>query len=157
MSALDPPPVVVEQEAADSPDAAALVSELESHLAERYPVESRHGYSVERLLQAEVVFFVARVDGAPAGCGGVELVGNEFGEVKRMWVRPGFRGLGLGRIVLERLIGHVRAHGLGVVRLETGVEQAEAIRLYESLGFRRIPPFPPYFEDRHSLCMELRL
>ena len=152
-----PTAIVVVREAADSPDAAALVTELESHLAERYPDESRHGFSVTRLVEEQVALFVVRVDGAPAGCGGVLLVGTEYGEVKRMWVRPGFRGLGLGRIVLERLAEHTRSHGLDVLRLETGVDQVEAIGLYESFGFRRIPPFGPYFDDPLSLCFETTL
>jgi putative acetyltransferase len=149
--------VVVTREAADSPDAAALVDELESHLAARYPVESRHGFSVQRLIEQQVAFFVVRVGGEPAGCGGVQLVGDEFAEVKRMWVRPKFRGLGLGRIMLEQLAEHARARGLAVLRLETGVDQDAAISLYESFGFRRIPPFPPYFDDPLSLCFEVSL
>ncbi len=149
--------VVILREEPDSPDASALVAELESHLAERYPDESRHGYSVERLLEQRVAFFVARVDGAAAGCGGVQLIGTDFGEVKRMWVRPAYRGLGLGRQVLDRLANHVRAAGVRTLRLETGVDQDAAIALYESVGFRRIPPFPPYFDDPLSLCFEASL
>lgn len=152
-----PPMVVILREEPDSPDASALVAELESHLAERYPDESRHGYSVERLLEQRVAFFVARVDGAAAGCGGVQLIGTDFGEVKRMWVRPAYRGLGLGRQVLDRLANHVRAAGVRTLRLETGVDQDAAIALYESVGFRRIPPFPPYFDDPLSLCFEASL
>lgn len=133
------------------------MTELESHLAQRYPAESRHGYSVARLLEEQVAFFVARVDGAPAACGGVQLVGTEYGEVKRMWVRPQFRRLGLGRAVLERLAEHALSHGLHVLRLETGVDQTAAIALYEGFGFRRIPPFPPYRDDPLSLCFEALL
>lgn len=146
--------ITVEREAPDSPDATVLVNALERHLAERYPAESRHGYSVEKLIEREVAFFVVRVDGAPAGCGGIELVGDDYCEIKRMWVDPAFRGLGLGRVVLERLLEHAREHGVDVVRLETGVDQVEAIGLYESFGFRQIPPFRPYFDDPVSLCFE---
>ncbi len=100
------------------------------------------------------MFFVARVDGVPAACGGVQLVEAEYGEVKRMWVRPRFRRLGLGRAVLERLAEHTRSCGVGVLRLETGVDQTAAIALYRGFGFRRIPPFPPYRDDPLSLCFE---
>jgi ribosomal protein S18 acetylase RimI-like enzyme len=149
--------IVVAREAPDSPDATELVTELESHLAQRYPAESRHGYSVARLLEEQVAFFVARVDGAAAACGGIQLVGAEYGEVKRMWVRPQFRRLGLGRAVLERLAEHALSHGLDVLRLETGVDQTAAIALYEGFGFRRIRPFPPYRDDPLSLCFEALL
>ena len=149
--------VVIAREAPDTEDAEALVLELEGHLAARYPAESRHGYSVARLIEQNVAFYVARVDGAPAACGGVQVVEREYGEVKRMWVRPPFRRLGLGRAVLERLAEHTLAAGVEVLRLETGIDQAAAIALYEDFGFRPIPPFPPYYDDPVSLCFEARL
>ena len=72
----------------DTPDALMLIDELQAHLESFYPPESRHGFSVERLIKEGVAFFVLRVDGAPAGCGGIKLFGREFGELKRMYVRP---------------------------------------------------------------------
>ena len=71
-----------------------------------------------------------------------------------MYVRPAFRGRGLGRLMLEHFVGHARAQGLGVVRLETGIYQREAIALSESGGFRRIEPFGPYTDDPLSRCYE---
>jgi GNAT superfamily N-acetyltransferase len=141
----------------DAPDAQALIAELEAHLSRFYPVESRHGFSVVKLLAENVAFFVTRYDGAPAGCGGIKLFGTEFGEVKRMFVRPGYRGLGLGRLMLDHLIGYAREHGVRLVRLETGIHQQEAICLYERAGFYRIPPFGNYTDDPLSLCYEKRL
>ena len=154
--------IVVERERADSPDASALVEELETHLAARYPAESRHGFSVRRLVDEGVVFFVARADGEPAGCGGILFVPGDgadvpYGEVKRMYVRPGHRGEGVGRRVLMRLLDEARARGMGIVRLETGIDQVEAIGLYASVGFRPCPPFGPYRDDPLSPCYELRL
>ena len=151
--------IVVEQVRPDSPDAFALVEELEAHLASRYPAESRHGFSVRRLVDEGVVFFVARSEGEPAGCGGILFLADEggYGEVKRMYVRPGHRGEGVGRRVLERLLDEARSRGIRLVRLETGIDQVEAIGLYESAGFRRCPPFGPYRDDPLSPCYELRL
>lgn len=150
----------IDREPADSPAAVALVIELTEHLTSRYSPESCHGFSVEQLVRGGVAFFVARVDGVPAGCGGILLVDDatgRFGEVKRMYVRPVFRGRGVGRRILERLERHAREHGHGVLRLETGIHQAEALSLYESYGFVRIPPYPPYFDDPVSRCYELVL
>jgi putative acetyltransferase len=149
-------PQIVE-ERPDSPDASALIDELENHLASLYPRESRHGYSVEKLLREEVAFFVVREDGLPAGCGGVQLYGTEYGELKRMYVRPRFRGRGLGRLVLEHLADHARRNGVGLLRLETGIYQKEAIGLYEGFGFTRVPPFGAYEEDPLSVFMEKRI
>jgi putative acetyltransferase len=85
---------VITEERPDTVDAMLLISELEAHLAPLYPKTSRHGYSVEKLIEQGVAFFVTRQDGVLAGCGGIELFGAEYGEIKRMYVRPPFRGLG---------------------------------------------------------------
>ena len=150
-------PVLITPERPDSPDARALIDELEAHLAGLYPRESRHGYSVDKLIAQGVAFFVIRRDGTPAGCGGVQLYGAEYGELKRMYVRPQFRGLGLAKAMLDRLADHARDRGVGVLRLETGIHQAAAIGLYERAGFRPIPPFGEYREDPLSRFYELRL
>lgn len=138
----------------DAPDAKLLIRELQTHLESFYPPESRHGFSVQELIAENVAFFVLRADGQPAGCGGVMLVGRDYGELKRMYVRPKFRGSGYGQKLLDHLAGHARAHGVTLLRLETGIHQQAAIGLYEKVGFRRIPPFGPYTNDPLSLCYE---
>jgi ribosomal protein S18 acetylase RimI-like enzyme len=71
-----------------------------------------------------------------------------------MYVRPEFRGRGFGESILDHLTDYARTHGISVLRLETGIHQDAAVRLYERVGFRRIPPFGPYREDPVSLCYE---
>ena len=151
------PKAIIAAARADSADAVPLITELEVELAQHYPVESRHGYSVEKLMREGVAFFVARVDATPAGCGGVQIFGDEYGELKRMYVRPAFRGYGIGRQILDRLAGHARKAGVRLLRLETGIQQSAAIRLYEAYGFRRRRAFPPYRHDPLSLYYEKSL
>jgi GNAT superfamily N-acetyltransferase len=134
-----------------------LIAELDAHLEPLYPRESRHGFSVQRLIADSVAFFVIRYRGVPAGCSGIKLVGTEYGEIKRMYVRPQFRGLGFAKVLLDHLTDHARRHGIGVLRLETGIHQHAAIRLYEQVGFRRIPPFAEYRDDPVSRCYEKRI
>lgn len=141
----------------DSADAVELIGELEADLSARYPPESRHGYSVEKLLRERVFFFVARIEGKAAGCGGVQIFGADYAELKRMYVRPQFRGMGLGKLMLEHLASHARQSGVDLLRLETGIHQAAAIRLYEAHGFQRRPPFGPYRDDPLSLYYEKRI
>jgi putative acetyltransferase len=141
----------------DSPDAAGLISELEAHLAQRYPAESRHGFDIERLLAEKVELFVLRSHGVAAACAGILFVGGEYGEVKRMYVRPAFRGTGFGKHLLAHLAAHARSRGVTLLRLETGIHQREAIALYERVGFIRIAPFGPYTDDPLSRCYEMRL
>jgi GNAT superfamily N-acetyltransferase len=147
-------PAIITPERPDTIDAQTLIAELESELAPFYPSESRHGYSVKRLLAEAVTFFLIRADGVPAGCGGVKLVGTEYGEVKRMYVRPQFRGLGFARRLLDHLADYAQHHGVHILRLETGIHQQSAIRLYEGMGFQRIPPFGEYQEDPLSRFYE---
>ncbi len=148
---------IITRERPDTADATALVNELEAHLAQFYPAESRHGFSVAKLLAEDVPFFLLRYHGTPAGCGGIKLFGTEYGEIKRMYVRPQFRGLGFGRLMLDHLADYAVAHGVTLLRLETGIYQREAIGLYERMGFERIPPFGPYTDDPVSLCYEKRI
>ena len=87
----------------------------------------------------------------------VKLFGVEYGEIKRMYVRPQFRGLGLAKLMLNHLATYARERSVGLLRLETGIHQAEAVGLYERMGFRRIPPFGAYQEDPLSLFYEKQI
>ena len=144
----------ITSERPDSADARLLIDELETHLASLYPQESRHGYSVEKLIAQEVAFFLIRDRGVPAGCGGIQLFGAQYGELKRMYVRPQFRGRGFGLLMLNHLAEYARSRGVGLLRLETGIHQHAAIRLYERAGFQSIPPFGEYKPDPLSRCYE---
>lgn len=150
-------PTTVLAERPDSDDAKALIAELDAQLAPLYPESSRHGYSVEKLLREDVAFFVFRHDAAPAGCCGVQFFATEYAEVKRMYVRPSFRGLGLGKLMLRHLAARAREHRVALLRLETGIYQREAIGLYERMGFRQIAPFGAYRDDPLSRFYELAL
>lgn len=146
--------VEIKLERPDTPDAIALIQELEGELEGFYPSESRHGLSVQKLIQLNVAFFITRKDGLPAGCGGVQFFGKEYGEVKRMYVRPAFRGFGLAKLMLEELSKHTKENGIYKLRLETGIHQKDAIALYRKWGFKEIAHFGEYNEDPLSLFFE---
>ena len=150
-------PTLIAAESPDSVDATTLIRELEEHLEPFYPRESRHGFSVDQLLQEAVPFFVMHHDGIPAGCGGIKFFGAAYGEIKRMYVRSQFRGWGLGKLILHYLSDYARQQGISLLRLETGIYQLEAIGLYERFGFQRIPPFGAYAEDPLSLFVEKQI
>jgi ribosomal protein S18 acetylase RimI-like enzyme len=149
--------VVIAPEHPASPEASALIAELDAHLEPLYARASRHGFSVDKLIADAVAFFVLRDGGAAAGCGGIKLFGTEYGEIKRMYVRPRFRGRGFGNLMLDHLAAYAKDRGVAILRLETGIHQHAAIHLYERVGFRRIPPFGPYTDDPVSRCYEKRL
>jgi putative acetyltransferase len=141
----------------DSADAVQLIGELDDHLlAHPYPPQSRHAFSVDKLVSEGVVFFITYYEGQLAGCGGVKMF-DDYGEVKRMFVRPIHRGRGLGKAMLNRLAEYAQSKGAKVLRLETGIYEVEAIGLYESWGFSRRTPFGEYVEDPLSVYLEKRL
>jgi GNAT superfamily N-acetyltransferase len=150
--------ITITPERPDTADAMMLITELEVALDHPlYPPESQHGFSVEKLIAEAVPFFVLRYNDTPAGCGGVKLFGRKYGEIKRMYVRPQFRGLGLSKRILQHLAEYAQAQGVGLLRLETGIYQTEAIGLYERMGFYPIPPFGEYKEDPMSVFYEKRI
>ncbi|MGB7537278.1 MAG: GNAT family N-acetyltransferase [Anaerolineales bacterium] len=147
-------PVTLSAERPDTADARALIAELDAYLIPLYPPASHHGYPVEKLIAEGVAFFIARCEGVAAGCGGIKLYTPEYAEIKRMYVRPPFRGMGLGRAIMACLEEHAGRRGLGILRLETGIYQAEAIGLYERMGYHRIEPFGEYEPDPLSYFYE---
>lgn len=85
-------------------------------------------------------FLVAWLHGDPIGCAGLRC-GPTYGEVKRMWVAPQARGLGVGSRLLQRLEELARKRGLATLRLETNKALVEAQSLYRKLGFQEVPAF----------------
>jgi len=150
--------VTIIRERPDSPDALQLLSELDADLHRQpYPPESRHAFSIEKLLREGVAFFVTRYLDQAAGCGGIKIFPSDYGEVKRMYVRPEHRGLGLGKAMLDHLAEYAQKQGVDMLRLETGIYQVEAVGLYERYGFLRRAPFGEYRTDPLSVYLEKTL
>jgi GNAT superfamily N-acetyltransferase len=151
--------VSLEVEDPDSADARWCLEQYYATLAERF-VE---GFERERALPAGAeemspprgVFLVARLHGEPIGCGGLKGSADAPPDVKRMWVAPRARGLGLGRRLLRELESHARASGARSVRLETNGSLTEAIALYRSSGYVEVPAFND--EPHAHLWFEKRL
>jgi putative acetyltransferase len=100
-------------------------------------------------------FLVVRLDGRPVGCAGIcRCEGERTAELRRMYVTPEARRLGIARALMNELEQKAQELGYETLRLETGPEQPEAVRLYETSGFLTIPRFGPYTAQRRSICME---
>ena len=137
------------------PEIAAMIRELDRYMGGLYPVESNHLVDIETLAKPNVHFFAALVDGAYRGCGAIMIHAGGYAEVKRVFVSPQARGLGLGRRIIEKLAETTRAEGLRLMRLETGTLQPEALGLFEASGFARRGPFGDYpTDDPYSVFME---
>jgi putative acetyltransferase len=151
---------IVSIEAVDprTPEVTAMISELDRFMGELYPAASNHLMDMDALVQPNVRFFAAQVNGAYRACGAIKLQGRQYAEVKRVFVMPNTRGLGLGRRIVVTLEEAARREGFSLLRLETGISQPEALALFEASGFRRCAAFGDYpADDPYSVFMEKRL
>jgi DNA-binding MarR family transcriptional regulator len=128
-----------------SPDAQYCLREYYAELDARF----EGGFELERSLPTDdAVFLVARLRGEPVGCGAIKVAQSYL---KRMWIAPSARGLGLGRRMLTELEGLSET---GISRLEPNRALTEAIALYRAAGYVEVEPFndEPYahhwFEKR---------
>lgn len=87
------------------------------------------------------LLLIATAAGQPVGCGALKFHGRAAAELKRMWVAPPARGLGLGRRLLAELEAHAAARRVRTLRLETNRALAEAIGLYRAAGYREVAAF----------------
>lgn len=139
---------------ADSMELAELVNALDAFQNQLYPAESNHGVDLSAVGQEKVRCIVVHDDNNHAvACGAVLFQDGEAGEIKRVYVDPASRGNRLGEQVVARLEVLAYEAGLRLLRLETGIHQHAAIRLYEKCGYHFCPPFPPYKADPLSLFM----
>jgi GNAT superfamily N-acetyltransferase len=138
----------------DSPLALALIRELDSDLGSRYPEQWIHGLHPEDVEDTRLVFVIMYQGDEPVGCGALRSLDSDMTEVKRMYVKPGFRGQGCSRKLLDFLEANARSSGYRIIRLETGTKQPEAIGLYESSGYTSIPAYGEYVGNPFSLCYE---
>jgi DNA-binding MarR family transcriptional regulator/GNAT superfamily N-acetyltransferase len=100
-------------------------------------------------------FYVAYLHGEPIGCGAVKHHSDAPAEIKRMWIAPQARGLGLGRRLLETLEACARTGGARFAYIETSAVLTEALSLYRSIGWVEVPPFNDEPFADHWLKKEL--
>lgn len=135
---------IISPEPLDSESAQELLRAFVGEISQLYPTWTpKSGPSAEPIdFEApNGTFAVAYVDGRPAGCGGFKRIDEHVAEIKRLYVRPDMRGHGLGRRILLDLEQSALQAGYRVVRLDTGAEQPNAVRLFLAAGYRQIPDY----------------
>jgi putative acetyltransferase len=141
---------------ARTPAVRRLIEELDAYAASLYPAESNHLLDIETLMQPQMMFYAIDVNGEVLGCGGF-WKHSDYAEVKRVYVHPRSRGLGLARRLMAHIEDEMRREGFKVARLETGISQSEALGLYRALGYVDRGPFGDYRPDPLSVFMEREL
>jgi len=134
-----------------------LIRNLSQDLGQRYDDDGSGNFKPSDAQGPGGAFVIAWLDGQPVGCGALRPMEPGVGEVKRMYVEPGFRRRGVARQILEKLEEVAREKNYRRLRLETGTLQPEAISLYEVCGYRRVPCGDHYPPHPLSVCYEKEL
>jgi DNA-binding MarR family transcriptional regulator/predicted GNAT family acetyltransferase len=115
--------------------------ELDSRFDAGFKVERSLAPGAEKLVEPAGLLLVAFLHKEPVGCGALRFHDDNKVDIKRMWVSPDARGLGIGRRLLGELELEARLHGYRSVRLETNRTLKEAINLYKASGYREVDAF----------------
>ncbi|MCZ7378925.1 MULTISPECIES: GNAT family N-acetyltransferase [Micromonospora] len=145
--------MLIESRPATDPEIAALVVAQQRELR-----EADGGLDGQVFVPHDDVRYLAVVvNGRAVACGGLQALDAETGEVKRMYVRPAYRGRGIARQLLAALEECAFRQGHSVVCLETGTYLPAAIGLYTSCGYDPIPVYGEYVDNPYSVCFAKRL
>jgi putative acetyltransferase len=148
--------------AIDDPRAEDVRELLERHLAfarSHSPPEDAHALDVDALVDPAVTFFSYRAGGRVLGIGALQRIDADHAEVKSMHTVEAARGRGIGRAMVDHLVGVARERGFRRVSLETGATAAfaPARSLYTRAGFEPCEPFGAYRDSRNSVYLTLAL
>lgn len=132
----------------EDPDARALVSDLYAEQLTRYERADAPDDDPVHYARPQGVFLLLYADDQPVGCGGYRTHDPTTGEIKRLYVRPEYRGQGHGHRLLAALEEHGRTVGATCVLLETGVHNKAAIALFSSAGYTPVPGYVPSRDQR---------
>ncbi|WP_375780558.1 GNAT family N-acetyltransferase [Bradyrhizobium sp. ma5] len=129
-------------------------AELARRFKQGFDVKLSRDPDAKDMVRPRGSFIVAMSDGLPIGCVGLKGSSSEFAEIKRLWVAPSARGLGLGRRLMDAAENAARELGIAVLRLDTNSALAEAGQLYRRTGWSEIPrfnddPYPDLFFEKH--------
>lgn len=151
------PFITIEPARLDHPEGEAFVLALRDEMRARYGEDGIGELSPYELTRpAGGSFLLARIAGRPVGCGGIRRHDDDVAEIKRMYVVPEARRRGVAGVLLGALEAQARRLGHRAIVLETGLRQPEAVALYETHGYSRIPNYGPYADDSLVVSLEKR-
>lgn len=138
----------------DNPDFIMLCNQLDANLDEIVQGKfDRNRYTCFNTVETMNTVVVAYEEGIPVGCAAIREYDQDTTEIKRVFVRPEYRGKGISKRMMECLESVARNQNYARLILETGELLAASMRLYASLGFVIIPNYGPYQDMKESVCM----
>lgn len=156
---LNPSLLVIAPLDPEDPAALRLLAMSDAYLQSLYPAESNHLESAAALKRPGVTYLGGSVDGEIVACCAAKVLMDDgrYAEIKRLFVVDAYRGRGIAEKMMAEIEGCLKAAGIILVRLETGIRQPAALRLYHRLGYGERPPFGAYRPDPLSVFMEKRI
>ena len=136
----------------ENPDFIFLIGTFDAYLWDRYP-ELKKDYWGNNLIEFNANVLIVYLDEKPVACGCFKKYNEKSVELKRMFVLPEARGLGLAQLVIKELEAEAKNQGFEVLILETLYKQTEAINLYQKTGFKIVENYEPYVGLLNSVCM----
>ena len=136
----------------ENPDFVNLISALDKSLWERYP-ELKSDYWGNNILEINPNVVILYLEEKAVGCGCFKKYDKNTIEIKRMFVSPEVRGMGLAQTILLELEAWARDLGYSISVLETLYKQKEAIALYQKTGYAIVENYEPYVGLENSICM----
>lgn len=136
----------------ENPDFLSLINSFDKYLWERYP-ELKANYWGNNIIELNRNVVIIYLDEKPVACGCFKKYDEGTVEIKRMFVSPEARGLGLAQRVLQELELWARELDYSVSVLETLHKQQEAISLYQKVGYTIVDNYGPYVGLEKSVCM----
>src|SRR5688572_6375244 len=146
----------VERTTSDNKEFTLLVTCLDKDLLSRYE-EQQAVYDQYNIIENNPHVLVAYHENVPVGCGCFKKFDEQSVEIKRMYVKPEYRGRGIAATILDSLEKWAAELNYPVSVLETGTKQIEAIQLYRKSGYIVIENYGPYKNMPESICMQKRL
>jgi GNAT superfamily N-acetyltransferase len=140
----------------ENPDFLSLIKTFDAYLWERYP-ELKTNYWGNNIIELNPNVVVIYLDEKPVACGCFKKYDKNTMEIKRMFVAPEARGLGLAQKILQELELWAQEFGYSVSILETLYKQQEAISLYQKVGYAIVDNYEPYVGLENSICMRKQI
>lgn len=146
------PTIKVVKTTSENPDFISLIKTFDTFLWERYP-ELKKDYWGNNVIEFNANVFLVYLDEKPVASGCFKKYNANTVELKRMFVSPEARGLGLAQLVIKELETEAKSQGFETMILETLYKQIEAIGLYQKVDFSIVDNYEPYVGLSNSVCM----